>query len=115
MESYLEFKTLEEFNSSMGFEPIGTNIPLKDFFKNDQCECGYAPHEKVNSQIYKLMKRNRRSYGQNISQIEENIEKEKVCPSNFQSALLISSNIRCYYLLILFISFYKISQFSSFS
>lgn len=82
MENYAEFKTLEGFNASLGFEPIGTNIPLKDFFKNEQCECGYAPHEKVNKRILKLMKKNRRSYGQDISQIEDNIQKEKACPSN---------------------------------
>lgn len=83
MENYNEFKNLEAFNASLGFEPIGNNIPLKDFFKNEECDCGYAPHERVNKQIVRLMKKNKRSYGENLNMIEENIQKEGSCPGKY--------------------------------
>lgn len=79
MEDCNQQKSLEGFNESMGFEPIGQNIPLKDFFNHSQCECGYAPHEKVDKQILRLMKKNKQSYNQDIASIEENIRRETVC------------------------------------
>lgn len=81
MENLKNLKTLEACNESMGFEPIGHNIPLKDFFKYEQCECGYAPNNKINKQILRLMKKNQRSCGitEDLASIEENIEKEKEC------------------------------------
>lgn len=80
MDTNSKFKTLEAFNASMGFEIIGHNIPLKDYFKNENCECGYAPHKKIDKQIVRLMKKNRKFYSENINSIEENIKKEVSCP-----------------------------------
>lgn len=67
----------------MGFEPIGNNIPLKDFFKNQNCECGYAPHEIIDKQILRLMKKNRKVYADNIEEIKENLSREETCSARY--------------------------------
>ncbi len=79
MEEFIKFKTLEEANKSLGYEPIGNNIPLKDFFSHEKCECGYAPHDKVNKQILRLMKKNYCKYKDAINAIEDNQFREKNC------------------------------------
>ena len=84
MEDFSEFTTLAACNESMGFEQIGNNIPLKDFFSHEKCLCGYAPHEKIDKQILRLMKKNpRHSYRRGVELIEENLFREGSCTGGF--------------------------------
>lgn len=76
-----EFKNLELLNASMGYEPIGYNIPLKDFFQNSHCECGYDPNGMtINKKILSIIKKNKRVCEQNLKIVEDNMNKKNSCP-----------------------------------
>lgn len=79
-----EFKNLELLNASMGYEPIGNNIPLKDFFQNSYCECGYDPNGMtINKRILSIIKKNKRVCESNLNIVEDNMSKKVTCPVRY--------------------------------